>query len=53
MLKVELIQGQIYNTRQEPKMAVFDTLKYFTTGNTANSHLGYLSPIDFEKKNAA
>lgn len=52
-LKVELIHGKIYNTRQEARTAIFDYIEVFYNRQRRHSHLGYLSPVDFEKKNAA
>ncbi len=52
-LKVELIHGRIYNTRQEAKTAVFEYIEVFYNRQRRHSYLGYLSPVDFEKKNAA
>ncbi len=52
-LKVELIHREIYNTRQEAKTAIFEYKKVFYNRQRCHSYLGYLSPVDFEKKNAA
>ena len=52
-LKVELIHGNFYNTRQEAKMAIFEYIEVFYNRQRRHSYLGYLSPVDFEKKNAA
>ncbi len=52
-LKVELIQGKIYDTRQEAKTDIFDYIEVFYNRQRRHSYLGYLSPVDFEKKNAA
>ena len=52
-LKVELIHGEIYNTLQEVRMAIFEYIEVFYNRQRRHSYLGYLSPIDFEKKNAA
>jgi len=52
-LKVELIHGKIYDTRQEAKMDIFDYIEIFYNRKHRHSYLGYLSPVDFEKKNAA
>lgn len=52
-LKVELIHGKIYNTRQEAKTAIFEYIEGFYNRQRRHSYLGYLSPVDFEKKNAA
>ena len=52
-LKVELIHGKTYNTRQEAKTAIFEYIEGFYNRQRRHSYLGYLSPEDFEKKNAA
>ena len=50
-LKVELIHGKTYNTRQEAKTAIFEYIEVFYNRQRRHSYLGYLSPVDFEKKN--
>ena len=52
-LKVELIHGKLYDTRQEAKAAIFEYIEVFYNRERRHSYLGYLSPADFEKKNAA
>ena len=52
-LKVELIHGKTYNTRQEAKTAIFENIEGFYKRQRRHCYLGYLSPEDFEKKNAA
>jgi len=52
-LKVELIHGKTYNTRQEAKTAIFEYIEGFYNRQRRHSYLGYLSPVDFEKKHAA
>jgi len=52
-LKVELVQGKIYDTRKEAKTDIFDYIEIFYNRQRRHSYLGYLSPVDFEKKNAA
>jgi putative transposase len=52
-LKVELILCKLYNTRQEVKTAIFEYIEIFYNRQRRHSYLGYLSPVDFEKKNAA
>ena len=52
-LKVELIQGKIYDTRQDAKTDIFDYIEVFYNRQRRHSYLGYLSPVDFEKMNAA
>jgi putative transposase len=50
--KVELIHGKTYNTHQEAKTTVFENIEGFYNLQHRHSYLGYLSPEDFEKKNA-
>jgi len=52
-LKVELIHGKTYNTRQEAKTAIFEYIEVFYNRQRRHSYLGYLSPENFEKKNVA
>lgn len=52
-LKVELIHGKLYATRQAAKTDIFNYIEIFYNRQRRHSTLGYLSPIDFEKKNAA
>jgi putative transposase len=51
--KVGLIHETVYNTRQEAKTAIFEYIEVFYNQQRRHSYLGYLSPVDFEKKNAA
>jgi putative transposase len=46
-LKVELIHGKTYNTRQEAKTAIFKYIEVFYNRQRRHSYLGYLSPVDF------
>jgi putative transposase len=52
-LKVELIHGKYYNTRQEAMTDIFEYIEVFYNRQRRHSHLGYLSPVDFEKQNVA
>ena len=52
-LKVELIHGKTYNTRQEVKTAIFEYIEVFYNRQRRHSYLGYLSPDVYEKKNVA
>jgi transposase InsO family protein len=52
-LKVELIHGKVYDTRQEAKRPVFEYIEVFYNRQRRHSYLGYLSPVNFEKMNAA
>ena len=50
-LKVELIHGKTYNTRQEAKTAIFEHIEGVYNRQHHHSCLSYLSPEVFEKKN--
>jgi len=50
---MELINGKTYKTRQSAKTAIFEYIEGFYNRQRRHSYLGYLSPDDFEKKNAA
>ena len=50
---MELIHGKTYNTRREAKTAIFEYIEGFYNRQRRHSYLGYLSPVDFEKKNVA
>ncbi|MEN9846753.1 MAG: hypothetical protein RIS36_1900 [Pseudomonadota bacterium] len=52
-LKVEAIYGEMFRTRDEARRAVFDWIECFYNTNRRHSALGYLSPQDFERKEAA
>jgi putative transposase len=52
-LKVELIRGKIYNTRQVAKTAIFEYIEEYYDRQRRHSYVGYLSPVDFEKENVA
>ena len=52
-LKMELIHGNFYDTRQQAKTDIFDYIEIFYNRQRRHSYLGYLSPVDFEKKYAA
>ncbi len=52
-LKVELIHGKFYKTRQEAKTAIFEYIEVFYNRQRRHSYLGYLSPVEFEKQKAA
>jgi len=44
-LKVELIHGRTYKTRQEAKTAIFEYIEGFYNRQRRHSYLGYLSPL--------
>jgi transposase InsO family protein len=49
-LKVDLIHGKIYNTRQKAKTAIFDYIEIFYNRQRRHSYLGYLSPMSMGKR---
>ena len=52
-LKVEAVYGITFRTKDEARRAVFDWIECFYNTNRRHSALGYLSPADFERRNAA
>jgi len=49
-LKTERIGKKVYRTRAQAKADVFDYVECFYNPTRRHSTLGYLSPIDFERK---
>lgn len=49
-LKIERTSAKTYRTRNQAKADVFDYIECFYNPRRRHSTLGYLSPIDFEKK---
>lgn len=49
-LKTERIARKTYRTRNQAKAEVFDYIERFYNPTRRHSTLGYLSPIDFERK---
>ena len=47
-LKVELVEGEHFDTRQEARNAVFEYIEVFYNRQRAHSGLNYLSPDQFE-----
>lgn len=47
-LKVEMLYGQIYLTREQAKQAIFDYIEVFYNRQRLHSSLGYQSPMNFE-----
>ncbi len=50
-LKLELVYQVQWRTRAEARTAVFEYLEYFCNRRRRHSSLGYLSPIEFERRN--
>ena len=51
-LKTERTSAKTYRTRDQAKADVFDYIECFYNPRRRHSTLGYLSPIDFEKRAA-
>ena len=49
-LKTERIARKTYRTRDQARADVFDYIERFYNPTRRHSTLGYLSPMDFEKK---
>jgi putative transposase len=48
-LKRELVDGEVYRTRDEAAAAIFDYIEGFYNPTRLHSTLGYKSPIEFER----
>jgi transposase InsO family protein len=48
-LKKERIRRRIYQSREEARADVFDYIEVFYNRNRRHSHLGQMSPHDFEQ----
>src|SRR3954468_9201990 len=49
-LKTERTGNKTYRTRDEARMDVFDYIERFYNSKRRHSTIGYLSPMDFERK---
>ena len=49
-LKIERVARKVYRTRDQAKADVFDYIERFYNPRHRHSTLGYLSPVEFEKK---
>ena len=49
-LKTELLAGRIFETKSQARMEIFDYIEVFYNRQRLHSSLGYLSPVDYEKK---
>ena len=50
-LKLELVYQVQWRTRAEARTAIFEYLEYFYNRRRRHSSLGYLSPVEFERRN--
>lgn len=48
-LKTEEVQGQVYPSRHEARLALFDYIEVFYNRQRLHSSLGYMSPFEFEQ----
>jgi transposase InsO family protein len=51
-LKTELVQGQVFRSRAEAQAAIFEYIEVFYNRERLHSYLGYVSPIEFERRKA-
>jgi putative transposase len=49
-LRVELVDDERYTTRDAAKASIGDYIERFYNAERLHSHLGYISPIEFELK---
>lgn len=49
-LKTERIRKKVYRTRDEARSDVFDHIERFYNPRRRHSTLGYLSPIEYERR---
>jgi putative transposase len=49
-LKKEQIKRRIYNNREEARSDIFEYIEVFYNRRRRHSHLGQLSPADYEEK---
>lgn len=49
-LKKERIKHRIYSTREEVRSDIFDYIEVFYNRRRRHSHLGLLSPADYEER---
>jgi transposase InsO family protein len=51
-IKTELVHQRRFATRFEARQAIFEYFEVFYNRQRRHSTLGYLSPVQFEEKNA-
>ncbi len=49
-LKTERVRGKVYRTRDEARADVFDYIERFYNAVRRHSTIGYVSPVEFERK---
>jgi len=51
-LKTELVDHEDYHTKQEAKQSLFEYIEVFYNRRRRHSYLGYISPVEYERRNA-
>ena len=51
-LKTELVDHEDYRTRDEAKQSLFEYIEIFYNRQRRHSYLGYISPVEYERRNA-
>lgn len=51
-LKTELVDHEDYHTKQEAKQSLFEYIEVFYNRRRRHSYLGYISPEEYERRNA-
>jgi putative transposase len=52
-LKTEWVDDEDYRTRAEAKQSVFEYIEIFYNRQRRHSYLGYISPVEYERRNAS
>lgn len=52
-LKTEMVDDEDYRTRAEAKQSLFEYIEVFYNRQRRHSYLGYISPIEYETRNAS
>lgn len=52
-LKTELVDHEDYRTKEEARQSLFEYIEVFYNRQRRHSYLGYMSPVDYERKYAS
>ncbi len=52
-LKTELVDHEDYQTKQEAKQSLFEYIEVFYNRRRRHSYLGYISPVEYERRYAS
>ena len=52
-LKTELVDHEDYRTKQEAKQNLFEYIEVFYNRQRRHSYLGYISPVEYERRFAS